>query len=34
MLLGVGLHAALAFLPAPWWQGRTSSFDGPYDEFL
>ncbi|MDE0121524.1 MAG: acyltransferase family protein [bacterium] len=35
MLLGVGLHAALAFFPAPWWvQDRTSSFDGPYDEFL
>ena len=35
MLLGVGLHAALAFFPAPWWvQDRTSSLDGPYDEFL
>ncbi len=35
MLLGVGLHAALAFFPAPWWvQDSTSSFNGPYDEFL
>ena len=35
MLLGVGLHAALAFFPALWWvQDRTSSLDGPYDEFL
>ncbi|MCE2527010.1 MAG: acyltransferase family protein [Actinomycetia bacterium] len=35
MLLGVGLHAALAFIPVPWWvQDRTSSFDGLYDEFL
>ena len=35
MLLGIGLHAALAFFPAPWWvQDRTSSLDGPYDELL
>lgn len=35
MLLGVGLHAALAFFPALWWvQDRTSTLDGPYDEFL
>ena len=35
MLLGVGLHAAVAFFPAPWWvQDRTSSLAGPYDEFL
>lgn len=35
MLLGVGLHAALAFFPAQWWvQDRTSSLNGPYDEFL
>ncbi len=35
MLLGVGLHAALAFFPAPWWvQDRTSSLEGPFDEFL
>ncbi len=35
MLLGVGLHAALAFFPVPWWvQDITSSFNGPYDEFL
>ncbi|MDE0376163.1 MAG: acyltransferase family protein [bacterium] len=35
MLLGIGLHASLAFFPAPWWvQGRTSSLDGLFDEFL
>lgn len=35
MLLGIGLHASLAFFPAPWWvQDRTSSFDGLFDEFL
>ncbi len=35
MLLGVGLHAALAFFPAPWWvQDPTSGWEGPYDEFL
>ncbi len=35
MLLGVGLHASLAFFPAPWWvQDRTSSLDGLFDEFL
>ncbi len=35
MLLGVGLHATLAFFPVPWWvQDITSSFNGPYDEFL
>ena len=35
MLLGVGLHASLAFFPAPWWvQDRTSGLDGLFDEFL
>ena len=35
MLLGIGLHASLAFFPAAWWvQDRTSSFDGLFDEFL
>lgn len=35
MLLGIGLHASLAFFPAPWWvQDRTSSLDGLFDEFL
>ena len=35
MLLGIGLHASLAFFPAPWWvQDQTASFDGLYDEFL
>jgi len=35
MLLGIGLHASLAFFPAPWWvQDRTSGFDGLFDEFL
>ena len=35
MLLGIGLHASLAFFPAPWWvQDRTSGIDGLYDEFL
>ena len=35
MLLGIGLHASLAFFPAPWWvQDRTSGFEGLFDEFL
>ena len=35
MLLGIGLHASLAFFPAPWWvQDRTSGLDGLFDEFL
>ncbi len=35
MLLGIGLHASLAFFPAPWWvQDRTSSYEGLFDEFL
>ena len=35
MLLGIGLHACLAFFPALWWvQDRTASYDGLYDEFL
>lgn len=35
MLLGIGLHASLAFFPAAWWvQDRTSGYDGPFDEFL
>ncbi len=35
MLLGIALHASLAFFPAPWWvQDRTSAFDGLFDEFL
>ncbi len=35
MLLGIGLHASLAFFPAFWLvQDRTSSLDGPYDEFF
>ena len=35
MLLGIGLHASLAFFPAPWWvQDRTSGYDGLFDEFL
>ena len=35
MLLGIGLHASLAFFPAAWWvQDRTSGFDGLFDEFL
>ena len=33
MLLGVGLHAALAFFPAPWpVQDRTSGYHGPWEE--
>jgi len=35
MLLGICLHASLAFFPAPWWvQDRRSAFDGLFDEFL
>ena len=35
MLLGIGLHASLAFFPAPWWvQDRTSGYEGLFDEFL
>ena len=35
MVLGICLHASLAFFPAPWWvQDRTSAFDGLFDEFL
>ena len=35
MLLGIGLHASLAFFPAPWWvQDRTSGLEGLFDEFL
>ena len=35
MLLGIGLHTSLAFFPAFWVvQDRTSSLDGPYDEFF
>ena len=35
MLLGIGLHASLAFFPTAWWvQDRTSGFDGLFDEFL
>ena len=35
MLLGIGLHASLAFFPAAWWvQDRTSSYEGLFDEFL
>lgn len=35
MLLGIGLHASLAFFPAPWWvQDRSSGFEGLFDEFL
>ena len=35
MLLGIGLHAALAFFPLFWpVQDRHASFDGPFDEFV
>ena len=35
MLLGVGLHAALSFFPAPWWvQDRASDHEGLFDEFV
>ena len=35
MLLGIGLHASLAFFPAPWWvQDRTSGYEGLFDDFL
>ena len=35
MLLGIGLHASLAYFPAPWWvQDPSSGFDGLFDEFL
>ena len=35
MLLGIGLHASLAFIPFPWpVQDRTSGLDGLYDEFF
>ena len=35
MLLGIGLHAALAFLPGFWpVQDNRAGFDGPFDEFL
>lgn len=35
MVLGIALHAALAFFPTFWpVQDRTSSIDGPYDEFF
>ncbi len=35
MLLGIGLHAALAFIPSFWpVQDRTASTDGWFDEFL
>ena len=35
MLLGVGLHASLAFFPSFWpAQDSTSDLDGPFDEFL
>jgi peptidoglycan/LPS O-acetylase OafA/YrhL len=35
MLLGIGLHASLAFFPAAWWvQDRTSGLEGLFDEFL
>ena len=35
MLLGIGLHASLAYFPAPWWvQDRTSGLEGLFDEFL
>lgn len=35
MLLGIGLHASLAFFPWVWpAQDTSASFDGPYDEFF
>ena len=35
MMLGIGLHAALAFFPTFWpVQDQTSSIDGPFDEFF
>ena len=35
MLLGIVLHATLAFFPSFWpVQDNTSSLDGPYDEIL
>ena len=35
MLLGIGLHAALAFFPLFWpVQDRHASFDGPFDEYV
>ena len=35
MLLGVGLHASLAFFPSFWpAQDSTSDLNGPFDEFL
>ena len=35
MLLGIGLHAALAFFPTFWpAQDNSSSLEGPYDEFF
>ena len=35
MLLGIGLHASLAFIPFPWpVQDRTSGLEGFYDEFF
>lgn len=35
MLLGVGLHASLAFFPSFWpAQDSTSDLDGPFDQFL
>jgi len=35
MVLGIGLHAALSFLPGFWpAQDETASFEGPYDEIL
>ena len=35
MILGVGLHALLSFIPGFWpAQDETASFEGPYDEIL
>ncbi|MDJ0663123.1 MAG: acyltransferase family protein [Acidimicrobiia bacterium] len=35
MLLGIALHAALAFIPGFWAvKDSTASFNGPYDEVL
>ena len=35
MLLGIGLHASLAFFPSFWpVQDKNASIGGPFDEFL
>ena len=35
MLLGIGLHASLGFLPISWYvQDSSATWDGPFDEFL